>query len=89
LRLFDVLRGTHWTLLGYAADCSIALPRKGLQVHLISPSGELRDSEGTFTDAYGLLPGEWVLIRPDGHVAAVVAPEHIDALYRHFERHAC
>jgi len=89
LRRFDVMRGTHWTLLGYAADCSIALPRKGLQVHLISLSGELRDSEGTFTDAYGLLPGEWVLIRPDGHVAAVVAPEHIDALYRHFERHAC
>ncbi len=89
LRLFDVLRGTHWTLLGNAVDRATAPSRSGLQVHVISPTGELRDTDGHVADAYGLAPGEWVLVRPDGYVAAVVASEHMDALERHFERHAC
>lgn len=88
LRLFDVFRGTHWTLLGYAADRSIAPSRGGLQVHVISQAGELRDTDGHFADAYGMEPGEWVLVRPDGYVSAVVGEDRIDALARHFERHA-
>ncbi|MGO3127961.1 MAG: FAD-dependent oxidoreductase [Luteimonas sp.] len=89
LRLFDVYRGTHWTLLGYAADQAVAPSRAGLQVHVISPTGDLRDRDGHFADAYGLAPEEWVLVRPDGYVAAVVGSKDMEALYGHFERHSC
>lgn len=89
LRLFNVFGGTHWTLVGYAADRTMAPSRSGLQVHLISPTGELRDTDGHFARDYGLAPGEWVLVRPDGHVAAVVGTEHMDALDRHFVRYSC
>lgn len=84
VRLFDVLRGTHWTLLGYACDRSNAPSRAGLRVHVIGPSGDLRDVEGHFVEAYGVQPGEWLLIRPDGYVAAVVDTSRIDIVEGHF-----
>jgi len=89
MRLFDVFRGTHWTLLGHAADRAVAPSHGGLQVHLISPTDELRDTDGHVADAYGLAPGEWVLVRPDGYVAAVLPSEHMNALDTHLERYAC
>jgi len=63
-RLFDLFRGPHWTLLGFEAgeappSCS------GVAVHAIA------DDHGHMRNAYGLQPGEWVLVRPDGYVAAV------------------
>lgn len=88
VRLFEVLRGTHWTLLGYACDRSNAPSRAGLRVHVIGPAGDLRDAEGHFVEAYGVQPGDWLLIRPDGYVAAVVDTPHLAALLAHFERHA-
>jgi len=88
VRLFEVLRGTHWTLLGYAADRATALSRKGMRVHVIGPAGDLRDPQGHFADAYGLDAGTWLLIRPDGYVAAVVDAPHMATLEAHLERHA-
>ncbi len=88
VRLFEVLRGTHWTLLGHEADRGAAPSRKGLHVHIIGHRGDLRDTQGCFADAYGLHAGEWLLIRPDGYVAAVVDTPHLAALLAHFERHA-
>ncbi len=88
VRLFEVLRGTHWTLLGHEADRGAAPSRKGLHVHIIGHRGDLRDVEGHFVEAYGVQPGEWLLIRPDGYVAAVVDTPHLAALLAHFERHA-
>jgi hypothetical protein len=85
LRLFEVLRGTHWTLLGYEATRADAPARKGLHVHVIGQCGDLWDTQGHFAGAYGLQPGEWVLVRPDGYVAAVVHAQQIETLSAHFD----
>ncbi|MET3666706.1 FAD-dependent oxidoreductase [Caulobacter sp. 1776] len=61
-RVFEVLAGPHWTLLG--AKTAIA-PRPGLIV------ADLVDANGWFADAYGLPPTGFVLVRPDGYVATV------------------
>jgi 2-polyprenyl-6-methoxyphenol hydroxylase-like FAD-dependent oxidoreductase len=60
-RVFEVLAGPHWTLLG---ETTIA-PRPGLIV------ADLVDTDGWFADAYGLPPGGFALVRPDGYVATV------------------
>lgn len=86
-RLFDLFRGTHWTLLGYATDRTMVPSLGGLQVHVIGPAAELRDVEGQVAHAYGVVPGEWVLVRPDGHVAAVVEEERINVLMEHVEHY--
>jgi hypothetical protein len=31
-------------------------------------------------DAYGLSPGDWVLVRPDGYVGAIVSGAEVSAL---------
>ena len=68
-RLFQLFRGTHWTLLGYEPGTAAIAPRRGLRIHVVG--GDIRDTWGHVRDAYGLEPGEWALIRPDGYVAAV------------------
>lgn len=82
-RLFEVLAGTHWTLVGYHADRRAAPTNAGLHVHVIGPDAELRDVGGDFASAYGLLAGEWVLVRPDGYVVAVVAQEERGSLEKY------
>lgn len=69
-RLFTLFQGPHWTLFGYEANRESApAVRAGLHIHLIG--GDLRDPDGLVRDTYGLAPGEWVLVRPDGYVAGV------------------
>jgi 2-polyprenyl-6-methoxyphenol hydroxylase-like FAD-dependent oxidoreductase len=72
-RLFTLFQGPHWTLLGYAADRESApAARAGLHIHLIDGTrGDLRDTDGLVRDTYGLEPGQWVLVRPDGYVAGI------------------
>jgi 2-polyprenyl-6-methoxyphenol hydroxylase-like FAD-dependent oxidoreductase len=72
-RLFTLFRGTHWTLLGHDVDpASAPEPRRGLHVHTTGVRGDVVDTDGHFQSAYGLSPEQWVLVRPDGYVAAVV-----------------
>jgi 2-polyprenyl-6-methoxyphenol hydroxylase-like FAD-dependent oxidoreductase len=82
LRLFDLLRGPHWTLLGYQAGHEVLRKwcRPGMRIHDIGPLGELVDAGGHFADAYGVAPGELVLVRPDGHVGVVLGPDQAGAL---------
>ena len=69
-RLFQLFRGPHWTLLVYEAELETAGPWPGLHVHHVGPNGDVIDAGGHVRDAYGLAPGECVLVRPDGYVGA-------------------
>jgi hypothetical protein len=82
-RLFSLFRGPHWTLLGYEADRAAVAPRPGLHVHIVGPRGDVVDDGQHFRDAYGLSPGDWVLVRPDGYVGGVARDDDIPALNRY------
>ncbi len=84
-RLFDLFRGTHWTLIGYEAERADAPLRAGMQVHVVDSTGELQDAGGSFAAAYGLARGEWVLVRPDGYVAGVVESADVGTLWTRLE----
>ena len=80
-RLFALFQGPHWTLLGYDVDrISIVSPRTGLRSHTIGPRGDIIDDGGHMRDAYGVSPGDLVLVRPDGYVGAVVSAGEVSAL---------
>jgi 2-polyprenyl-6-methoxyphenol hydroxylase-like FAD-dependent oxidoreductase len=79
-RLFNLLRGTHWTLLAYEVPSLPASPRPGLRIHRIGPRGDIVDDGGHLRDAYQLASGECVLVRPDGYVGAVVAASEAASL---------
>jgi hypothetical protein len=72
-RLFELFKGTHWTLIGYEAAGNIVAPRAGLRIHRFGSHDDVIDEGSHVRDAYGLTPGEWLLVRPDGYVAAIVA----------------
>ncbi|MEI4483210.1 MULTISPECIES: FAD-dependent oxidoreductase [unclassified Phyllobacterium] len=83
-RLFDLFTGSHWTLIGFEAERDIIKGRKGLHIHRIGAGCELQDVGGHFSDAYELIPGEWVLVRPDGYVATIATPDEASALWTFF-----
>ncbi|MPY53410.1 FAD-binding monooxygenase [Streptomyces sp. K1PN6] len=76
--LFDLLRGPHWSLLAYEHPEPLILdratPTPRLRVHRIgrAPDSGVVDAEGEFLRTYRPHPGELILIRPDGHIAARV-----------------
>jgi hypothetical protein len=82
-RLFAQFCGPHRTLLGYGADRTALAPCPGLYIHAIGLRGDLVDDGGHFRDAYGLSPGEWVLVRPDGYVGVVIGADEIPAVERY------
>ncbi|MEU5640014.1 FAD-dependent oxidoreductase [Streptomyces milbemycinicus] len=72
-RLFNLFQGPHWTLLGHDVDdTSAPAPRPGLHIHTLGTRGDILDTGGYVHGAYRLPSEQWVLIRPDGYVAAVV-----------------
>ena len=87
-RLFDLLKGTHWTLLGYEADRSAIAPRKGVHIHTVGSKGDIADDGGHIREEYGVQPGDWVLVRPDGYVGAIVSSQHTASLETYLDR-AC
>ena len=52
----------------------------------MGPRGDLVDDGDHFRDAYGVTPGIWVLVRPDGYVGAVVSAENEAALAAYLDR---
>ena len=72
IRLFDKFKGGHWTLLGYHAYGGAVRPRPGLHIHVIAPHGDLLDDQQHVEEAYAPSIGEWVLVRPDGYIGAIV-----------------
>ncbi|MGY2190657.1 FAD-dependent oxidoreductase [Pseudomonas pergaminensis] len=85
LRLFNLFKGTHWTLLGYGAARDSAPAWPGVQVHIVGPKGDVIDDQGHVQRAYGLAIGDWVLVRPDGYVGAVVSSGKLDALVNYLQ----
>jgi 2-polyprenyl-6-methoxyphenol hydroxylase-like FAD-dependent oxidoreductase len=84
-RLFELFGGPHWTLLGDEVDWTSApAPRAGVQIVTVGPKGEIVDAEGHIRVAYGVGAGDWVLVRPDGYIAAVAdaasVAAHLDRL---------
>ncbi len=79
-RLFDLFAATHWSLIGYETTLEIAAPRSALRIHHVGAGQELSDDDGHLRDAYGLAPGEWVLVRPDGYVGAIFRFDEAGAL---------
>jgi hypothetical protein len=85
-RLFSLFSGPHWTLLGCDTDRADVAPRHGLRIHIIGPHGDVVDDGGHFRDAYGLSPGDWVLVRPDSYVGAIVGADELAALLERYLR---
>jgi 2-polyprenyl-6-methoxyphenol hydroxylase-like FAD-dependent oxidoreductase len=79
-RLFDLFAGHHWTLLGYEADRNRLRSRAGLHIHTFGACGDLIDHSNHFRNAYGVSDGDWVLVRPDGYIGAMVASDEVAAL---------
>lgn len=82
-RLFDLFAGPQWTLLGFEVDRDCAPSCAGLRVHTFGECGDLIDDREHFRNAYAVSPGEWVLVRPDGYVGAVVTSAEIGSLERY------
>ncbi len=81
VRLFELFRGPHWTLLGYGVErLGAVTPRRGLRIHAVGPRGDIADDRDQFRTAYGVTDGDWVLVRPDGYIGAIVSSDHVDAL---------
>lgn len=81
-RLFELFKGTHWTLLGIGApqDLRQVPARAGLHIHAVGPHGDIVDQAGHIQAAYGVAAGDWVLVRPDGYVGAVASSAGIATL---------
>ena len=85
-RLFALFEGPHWTLLGYGVERDLVPPRAGLRIHTFGARGDLVEPAPHVLGGYGLTDGDWVLVRPDGYVGAIVSSDQIAALERYFER---
>jgi hypothetical protein len=83
--VFDLFAGPHWTLLGYEVDRDCVPPRAGLRVHIFGTCGDLLDEHGHFKDAYGVSSGDWVLVRPDGYIGAIVASQDLAGLQSYLQ----
>ena len=82
--LFKLFQGPHWTLLGYEVDAAARVqPRAGMRIHRVGLRGDIIDDGGYVRDGYGLAPGTWVLVRPDGYIGAIVSCDERPALDRY------
>ncbi|WP_406093722.1 FAD-dependent monooxygenase [Streptomyces sp. NBC_01013] len=89
-RLFEAFAGPHFTLLGFGAGTAPALrdasaAHEGeLLAYGVDAGGThgLADDQGHARTAYGIGPGEniLVLIRPDNHVGLITPPEDLRAV---------
>ncbi len=82
-RMFELFKGAHWTLLGYEVPHDSVLPRVGLHIHAFGERGDLQDDGGHFRKAYAPASGDWVLVRPDGYIGAIIASSDIESMERY------
>ena len=78
--LFELFKGPHWTLLGYDVERAGVWRRDRDCISTHSASAAT-SSTLTGTSATPMrCAGDWVLVRPDGYVGAVVANSNLEAL---------
>lgn len=73
--LFDLLRGPHWTLIAYEYTGVVIFDNAKpthVHVHRIGSAScdGIEDAAGEFAHVYQPYPGELILIRADGYLAA-------------------
>ncbi|MET0499725.1 MAG: FAD-dependent oxidoreductase, partial [Steroidobacteraceae bacterium] len=86
-RLFDLFTGPHWTLLAFQpARRDLVAARKGLRIHIVGPHAEFEDVSGSLQATYGVAAGDWMLVRPDGYIGAIVASGELPVLEQYLER---
>ena len=87
IRLFDLFKGPHWSLISYEVERPrVIKPRAGLHIHAVGPRGDIVDDGGHIRDGYGVQAGDWVLIRPDGYLGAVMSSDHLSELEAYLAR---
>jgi 2-polyprenyl-6-methoxyphenol hydroxylase-like FAD-dependent oxidoreductase len=80
IRLFDLFRGPHATLLVFGGPAPVPAP-DGVRVHAVLPAGATAtgtavvDADGHVAAAYDVPDGTAVLVRPDGYVGVVEPAE--------------
>ncbi|MFC4589929.1 FAD-dependent monooxygenase [Sphaerisporangium corydalis] len=71
-RLFDVFRGTHFTLLGFGIDvAAFERSHPGVVVARTVGAGAQLPDDGAVTASYDVSGPAMFLVRPDGYVGAV------------------
>lgn len=76
-RLFTVFKGSDWILLGYQPrDRPSAIA--GVRIVTVGAGQELVDDNGHIAEAYGIDPGQWVLVRPDGYIAGIFSSDGLE-----------
>jgi 2-polyprenyl-6-methoxyphenol hydroxylase-like FAD-dependent oxidoreductase len=85
-RLFTLFKGPHWTLLGNEVDRNAIQARPNLHVHAFGRGGDLIDEAGHWREAYALESGDWLLVRPDGYVGAIVSSHNIQQLESYLQQ---
>ncbi|WP_433508674.1 FAD-dependent monooxygenase [Nonomuraea sp. CA-143628] len=91
VRLFDIFRGPHFTLVGFGQSSRSSLDVVGdawpgpLRTCLIAEAGTLTDADGHAADAYGVTGEAMVLVRPDGHLALTVEAHDTVAVLNYLE----
>jgi 2-polyprenyl-6-methoxyphenol hydroxylase-like FAD-dependent oxidoreductase len=90
MRLFDLFKGPHWTLLGYDTDLQRPIKaRPGLRIHTTGPRGDIVDDADFIRLNYGLSPGDWILVRPDKYIGAWVSEANLRELDGFLTRMGC
>lgn len=64
VRLFELQRGSEWTLLGFGVRPEVSAEG----VHTVGIGSDILDTEGHAGRAFAATEGELILIRPDGYI---------------------
>jgi hypothetical protein len=80
-RLFEIMAGAHWTLIGCGVGAHGLAPRPGLVV--VSADDAADDGVAAL---YDVEPGTWILVRPDGYVGVMAPVGAEDALHSYLAR---
>lgn len=90
-RLFDLMRGGHFTLLNFGATVAVGTFPSDVKhfqvVEQVIGTNDIADSEGHLVRAYEATGRTLVLVRPDGHIALIsdagdtsIVLSHLDAM---------